>query len=185
MKLNISALLIIDVQKAIDHPKWGERNNPDAEKNIAQLLAHWRRVCGTIVHIQHNSIEEASPYRAGQPFHDFKQEVMPLTNEIIVGKTTNNAFVDTDLLSVLKQAGVKSLVICGVLTQHSVDCTARMAASLGYDVTVVTDATAATGTIDNSGKYWSAEDVHQLTLAHLKADYAYLKSTDELFTRSL
>lgn len=38
-----AALLIIDVQKAIDHPRWGRRNNPEAELRIAQLLDAWRK----------------------------------------------------------------------------------------------------------------------------------------------
>jgi len=29
-------LILIDQQKAMDHPKWGPRNNPDAESNIAR-----------------------------------------------------------------------------------------------------------------------------------------------------
>ena len=28
-------LILIDQQKAMDHPKWGPRNNPCAEQNIA------------------------------------------------------------------------------------------------------------------------------------------------------
>ena len=35
-------LILIDQQKAMEHPKWGPRNNPDAERNIARLLAAWR-----------------------------------------------------------------------------------------------------------------------------------------------
>jgi len=36
-------LIVIDQQKAMDHPKWGPRNNPGAEANIARLLTDWRR----------------------------------------------------------------------------------------------------------------------------------------------
>jgi hypothetical protein len=32
-------LIVIDQQKAKRHPRWGPRNNPDAEANIARLLA--------------------------------------------------------------------------------------------------------------------------------------------------
>ncbi|HEX9525438.1 MAG TPA: hypothetical protein VF949_20845 [Reyranella sp.] len=35
-------LILIDQQKAMGHPKWGPRNNPDAEQNITRLLAAWR-----------------------------------------------------------------------------------------------------------------------------------------------
>jgi nicotinamidase-related amidase len=34
-----TALLVLDVQKAFDDPAWGARNNPNCEANIATLLA--------------------------------------------------------------------------------------------------------------------------------------------------
>ena len=34
-----AVLLLIDLQQAIDHPSWGQRNNPQAETQIARLLA--------------------------------------------------------------------------------------------------------------------------------------------------
>jgi len=58
-----AALLIIDVQKAIDHPSWGQRNNPDAEKNIAALLKLWRETGRPRYHIRHDSTEPQSHYR--------------------------------------------------------------------------------------------------------------------------
>lgn len=58
---------MIDLQKAIDHPSWGERNNPDAEKNIAALLDACRLRKLPIYHIRHDSTEPASHYRPGQP----------------------------------------------------------------------------------------------------------------------
>ena len=34
-----TALLLIDIQQGLDDPKWGERNNPNAEQQIAAMLA--------------------------------------------------------------------------------------------------------------------------------------------------
>jgi nicotinamidase-related amidase len=38
-----TALQVIDVQKGLDDSYWGKRNNPDAESNIALLLAKWHK----------------------------------------------------------------------------------------------------------------------------------------------
>ncbi|WP_417459411.1 cysteine hydrolase family protein [Kordiimonas sp.] len=175
-----TALLIIDVQYAIDHPKWGQRNNAGAEANMAKFLAAWRGQGMPVFHIRHDSREDGSPYAPGQPLHAFKDVVKPVMGERVVGKSTNNAFVGTSLEADLKKAGADKLVITGVLSQHSVDVTARMAASLGFNVTVISDATAAVEVTDERGKHWPADDVHALTLAHLKADYAAIKSTTEV-----
>ena len=58
-----TALIIIDVQDGMDDPVWGARNNPDAERNMARLLADWRAKGRPIYHIQHMSRRAASPLR--------------------------------------------------------------------------------------------------------------------------
>lgn len=50
-----AALLIIDVQKGLDSPRLGERNNPDAEVNMETLLTHWRNKSGTVIHVKQSS----------------------------------------------------------------------------------------------------------------------------------
>ena len=67
-----TVLVIVDVQQAIDDPKWGPRNNPDAEGRIAALLAAWRAAAMPLVHVRHDSTEERSPYRPDAPGHTFK-----------------------------------------------------------------------------------------------------------------
>jgi len=180
-----TALMIIDTQLAIDDPKWGPRGNLQAEANMVRLLEAWRARGWEIIHIRHDSACEGSPYTPCTPGHAFKPEVAPQGQETVIGKTTNNAFVGTSLEKHLRDHDIDGLVIAGVLTQHSVDTTARTAASLGFHVTVVSNATAATEVTDARGMTWLAADVHALTLAHLAADYASVKTTEELLGENL
>src|SRR5450755_470106 len=106
-----AVLILIDLQKAIDHPSWGQRNNPEAEKNVAALLKAWRAAGRPIYHIRHDSVEPNSHYRPGQSGNDFKPEAQPLANETVIPKKTNSAFIGTDLEARLRQAGQNTVVI--------------------------------------------------------------------------
>ena len=75
-----AVLMVIDVQKAIDapyHAADGPRNNPQAESNIARLLAAWRDADRPVIHIRYDFTFAWSAYRPGQPGNDFKDEVAP------------------------------------------------------------------------------------------------------------
>jgi len=167
-----AALIVIDLQLAIDDPGWGPRNNPEAERRIAALLAAWREEGLPIIHVRHDSIEPASPYRPDRPTHAFKPEAAPLMDEIVVGKHGRSAFVDTALEPTLDRLGATTLVVCGALTHNSVEATARHAADLGYRVFVVADACWAVDLADPQGGFWPAETVHNLSLACLSGEYA-------------
>lgn len=174
-----AALLIIDVQKAIDHPNVGRRNNPRAEANIARLLDAWRAAAKPIFHIKHNSTDPESAYRPGQSGNDFKPETCPLPSEAVVEKTTNSAFIGTDLERRLREGNIHALVVTGVVTNHCVESTVRMAGNLGFDTYLVSDATATTELRDLDGRLWSADDVHALSLANMQGEFATVVTTDE------
>jgi nicotinamidase-related amidase len=178
-----AALLIIDVQRAIDHPSWGRRNNPKAEEHIGRLLSAWRRSGRPVLHVRHLSREPGSTYRPGQDGCEFKPEVRPLEGERILTKHTNSAFIGTELDVLLRQARIFTLVICGVITNNSVEATARMAGNLGYETYVVSDATATFDEVDFFGQLRSAEEVHALSLANLQGEYASVVSTTEVLER--
>jgi nicotinamidase-related amidase len=172
-----AALVIIDVQKGIDDPSWGRRNNPQAEANIASLLDAWRAAGRPIFHVKHNSTEPRSTYRPEQPGNDFKPEVRPLPGEPVVEKTTNSAFIRTDFESQLRAREIHTLVVTGVITNNSVEATVRMAGNLGFDTYVVSDATATVDKRDLVGRLWPAEDVHALSLANMQGEYATVITT--------
>jgi nicotinamidase-related amidase len=173
MRLPFSTVLVvIDVQLAIDDPVWGPRNNPGAEARIAQLLSTWRQAGMPIVHIRHDSTEPRSPYRPGQPGHAFKPEARPLAGETVIAKETNSAFVGTGLEAHLEQLGATDLVMCGVITNNSLEASVRHAGNLGYRVFVPGDACWTVNKTDLTGRIWCAEDVHQLALANMHGAYA-------------
>ena len=167
-----AALLLIDFQAAIDDPVWGRRNNPDAEAVAAALLADWRAAGRPVIHVQHLSPDPASPFRPGQPGVEFKPALRPRAGELVVQKATTNAFVDSGLEALLRQQGIATLVVAGVLTHCSVEATVRHAGNLGYSVTLVADATASVDVRDLDGRLWPAEEVQALSLAHLDWGYA-------------
>jgi len=175
-----AALIVIDLQKAIDHPCWGERNSPDAEKNVAALLGAWRRTGRPVYHIRHDSGEPASHYRPGQPGHDFKPETQPAAGEAVIGKKSNSAFIGTGLESRLRAAGQSMLVVTGVITNNSVEATVRMAGNLGFDTYLVEDATFTFGRKDWRGTWRTADEVHAMSLANLDGEYCAVVRTREI-----
>ncbi len=175
-----AALLVIDLQKAIDHPSWGERNHPDAERNIEALLEAWRATRRPVYHIRHDSTEPASHYRPGQPGHEFKPEAQPLAGEVVIGKSTNSAFVRTGLEQRLRAAGQRVLVVTGVITNNSVEATVRMAGNLGFETYLVEDATFTFGRRDWRGTWRTADEVHAMSLANLDGEYCAVIRTRQV-----
>jgi nicotinamidase-related amidase len=175
-----AALVVVDVQNAIDDPKWGPRNNPAAEQNIVSLLTEWRRLRWPIAHVRHDSTNSVSPYRPGQIGNDFKLAVAPLPGETVVAKRTNSAFIGTDLQERLAEWKTTTLVVCGVLTHNSLEATVRNAGNLGFIVFVPADCCWAVDKHDLRGKVWQAEDVHQLSLAHMHGEYATVTTAQDI-----
>ncbi len=178
-----AALILIDLQRAIDDPRWaseGPRNNPDAETNVARLLRDWREAGRPIIHIRHDSREPNSTYRPGQPGNDFKPEAMPLAGETVIAKQTNSAFIGTDLEARLRTHGIGDLVVAGVITNNSVEATVRMAGNLGFTVHLVEDACFTYARRDYRGHLRSAEEVHAMSLANLDGEDCRVTTAAEI-----
>jgi nicotinamidase-related amidase len=68
----------------------------------------------------------------GEPGHDIIEELYPRDGEPVVDKPGKGAFYATDLHSILQNAGVETLVVCGVTTEVCVHTTVREANDRGY-----------------------------------------------------
>jgi nicotinamidase-related amidase len=175
-----TTLLLIDLQKAIDDPSWGVRNNPGAESNVERLLAHWRVNGMPVIHVRHVSSLSESTYRDGQDGVKFKEIAQPHPGETILTKHVCTAFIGTDLEARLRGSGCGDVVIVGVITNNSVESTARASGDLGFRTIVVSDATFTFGRRDFDGCLHTAEEVHAMSLGNLEGEYAQICTTDQV-----
>lgn len=175
-----TALLLVDVQKGfLDPLYWGARNNPGLETSIKRILTAFRSRKRPIIHVQHLSKEPFSPLRPGQSGVDFMECATPI-DEVIFQKSVNSAFIGTDLEKYLREKQIETLVIVGLTTDHCVSTTTRMASNLGFKVTLISDATACFDRLGIDEKLFSAELVHQVSLASLNKEFASVLTTETL-----
>ena len=72
-----AALVLIDMQQGINHPKLGRRNNPDAERQMIALLSAWRDSARTVIHVRHFSRSPDSVFRPQQSGVEFQPAFAP------------------------------------------------------------------------------------------------------------
>ncbi|WP_336359087.1 cysteine hydrolase family protein [Haladaptatus sp. ZSTT2] len=174
-----TALITIDVQQGFDDPAWGPRNNPEMEANLDALLAAWREAGRPVFHVKHHSTESDSPLRPDQPGSALRDGLVA-DGEPVITKNVNSAFIGTDLAARLREAGITTLVLAGLTTDHCVSTTARMAENLGFTVFVVADATATHERTGYDGTTYEADESHALALAHLNGEFATVLDTEAL-----
>lgn len=180
MHKDLPALLIVDMQRCMASPAAGARNNPHAETNIAALLDLWRARGSTVVHVRHISRAPASGFAPGQPGALFQPAFEPRDGEHVVEKNVPDAFIHSGLERWLRVRGIGRLVVAGVSTNISVECSVRTAANLGFGVTLAGDACYAYAQTDYAGVQRSAAEVHAMSLANLAAEYATIATTEAL-----
>lgn len=176
------ALIVIDVQNAFNNPKWGIRNNPDAESNINQLINASRDADnGEVIFVQHISNDSKSAFYVSGEGVEFKSIIEPpKETEKIIRKTVNSAFIGTDLHEYLSNHNIDTTIITGLTTPHCVSTTTRMSGNLGYQTILVEDATASFELSDTDNKVIAPNLIQYYTVNTLKGEFAKIISTHNL-----
>ncbi|WP_442265115.1 cysteine hydrolase family protein [Tenacibaculum sp. ZS6-P6] len=180
-----TALLLIDIQKGFeDEDYWGgNRNNKDAEKKCEEILEKWRAAELPVYHIMHSSQDPKSLLHESHPGFELCDEIKPLPNEPVIVKNVNSAFIGTNLKEILEENNINTVVIVGLTTNHCISTTTRMSGNLGFNTFLISDATATFDRKGINGEVFSAETIHQTTLANLNEEFAEVISTEELLKR--
>ncbi len=177
-----AALVVIDMQKGFDNPLWGNRNNPDLNNNVEALLKAWRDTGRPVVHVQHCSIEPNSVLRSELESCNFYDFAKPQDGEVVFEKNVNSCFTGTNLEDYLRENKIDTLVMAGLSSDHCVSTSTRLAANLGFINYLVSDATATfdkTGTDKNKTVY-SAQNIHETSLASLNNEFAFVTNTKRI-----
>jgi len=193
-----SALLFIDVQNFSVRREGGDfKNVTDAEiatkygyyferihqlaiPNMQRLLAGFRQAGIEVMHTVIESLTldgrdrsldyKITGFNVPKGSWDGKviDELQPGPDEIILPKSSSSVFVSTHIDYILRNIGVKQLVLCGLLTDQCVESAVRDACDLGYLVTLVPDACAT-----------YSQERHQASLKAIRG-YCRQVSTDDL-----
>jgi nicotinamidase-related amidase len=148
--------------------------------NVRKLQDYFRGHGLEVVHTRIQSLTEDGRDRSpehkrlglhappGSKLAQFIDEVKPHKNEVVLNKTASGAFVSTNIEYVLRNMQIAELFVVGVYTNECVSSSVRSAADLGFDVRLISDATAAI-----------TEDLHEATLLTTKDRYARVLTSDE------
>ncbi|KAL9126007.1 MAG: hypothetical protein Q9217_004871 [Psora testacea] len=146
-----TALLVVDMQNVF------LPMTSTALPNILRLTSHFRNISLPMIYTQHGHTKEelTPPYknqlvRKWGPEGSIAKGTKPweLIPEIaeaakgcpVVGKNTYDAFINTDIETMLKEKGVEKVVVCGVLTDCCCDTTTKSAFNRGFETLLVGDA---------------------------------------------
>ena len=178
--MSTTALLLIDIQN--DYFPGGRFPLPGAEPAAAQaqkLLAYFRQRHLPVMHIQHQSKHEGATFfltnTEGLTIHG---NVAPLADEPVLLKHRPNSLLETGLETLLRQRGVHTLVVAGMMTNMCVDATVRAAADMGFSCVLAHDACAAAD-LGFNGVNVPAAQVHAAFVAALGYAYAKVVSCEE------
>ena len=176
----MTALILIDIQLGLQEIDFygTERNNPQAEANSQKILNTFRDKNLPVFHVQHCSTNPESPLYPSKKTYAFNPLVQPKGDEPIIQKHVNSAFIGTDLEERLKSQNITDVIIVGLTTEHCVSTSTRMAANLGFNVTLISDATAAFNKKGINGENFSAELAHNIALANLTDEFATVVDTE-------
>lgn len=177
-----TALLIIDMQMgmAVRTASGRARANPDAETQVADLLALFRGRGLPVVHVHHDDPDPTSLFRRGAAEGAPMPCAQPIAGEAVFWKSTSSAFAGTGLDAYLRRHGIDRIVLVGAVAAFCVTSTTRSASDLGFSVILPGDALIGFDIPAHDGGRIDAQTVLRVTLSLLGADFAQLVSAREV-----
>jgi nicotinamidase-related amidase len=132
-----NAVLVIDVQQGLCIGPGAAHDCVGTIARINQVTHHARSAGVPVIFVQHES--RTGYLEHGSPDWQLAAGLDVEPADLRVRKTTPDAFLSTELQSLLEERQVRQLIVCGMHTEFCVDTTTRRALALGYPVVLVAD----------------------------------------------
>lgn len=129
-----TALLVIDVQKALFSRSSPIYKVEDLLRNINILVEKFQLNNALVVYIQHSNKKILLKNSDGWQLHP---DLIIKETDPIIHKIHGNAFKDTNLKQTLDSKGIDNIVITGLVTHGCVKATTIGAKELGYHVILI------------------------------------------------
>ncbi len=134
----MKALLIIDMQKVSFTAETPRYDTIGTVSRINQLSAVHRKLNDLVVFIQHDG-KKQNFCIPGTTEWELLDTIETSPEDHLVSKTANSSFYHSKLDGLLKDHGVKEIIITGCATDFCVEATIHSALTLDYDMTIIAD----------------------------------------------
>ena len=132
-------LIVVDVQTAFVSGASAVPAAGPLLEQVGSLIARARTGGAFIVHLQNDGPAGAVD-EPGKPGWELYLPIEAGPHEVVIRKTLDDGFHQTDLAGLLAARGVRSLAVCGIMSEMCVSATTRTALSLGFRVVLPHDA---------------------------------------------
>jgi len=133
-----AGLLIVDAQVGLVELASAEIKGSVLSR-IETLLAKARASGTPVIYIQHDG-PKGHPLETDTKGWEIHPLLKPADGEPIIRKRECDSFFETTLQQELEKRRISHLIVAGGMTEYCLDTTCRRATSLGYDVTLASDA---------------------------------------------
>lgn len=175
-----TALLVVDFQNEYFSGRMPLPGGAAALRNARALVEHADAHGLPVFHIQHVTPPDAPVFAENGDGVRLHAELQPAAHHRVVRKTSVSVFPTTDIEQQLKQAGIDTLVIAGLMTHACVAGAARDAVPLGFEVIVAGDACATRDLDNGDGTVLAHADLHRAALASIADTFGEVMRTAQV-----
>ncbi len=180
-----TALLVIDFQNEYFSGRMPIPDGARALANAQRLVKFADKAKLPVYQVQHVAPAGSPLFASDGDTVKFHPGMQPRAQDKVLRKSTVSVFASTDLDSQLKKAGIKTLIISGLMTHACVAAAARDAVPLGYQVLVASDATATRSITRENGVGVDKDSLHNAALAEIEDTFGSVLTTDQILALPL